>query len=105
MRCQGKEVASDIPLTSPAIERLALEATFRDLGIAQLVGQILVEAIKKDMIQEILRDEVPPSMGTAPKTGPVCDRCGRAVRPRLWMGAARRARCAQRKSPAWAGLG
>jgi hypothetical protein len=59
---QGKELASDIPIASRAIERrLALEATFQDLAITQLVGQILVAAIKKDMIGEILRNEVPPS--------------------------------------------
>ena len=60
---QGKTVATDIPLTSRAINQLALEATVRDLGIAELVGQILVAAIKKDMIREILRAEVPPSGG------------------------------------------
>jgi hypothetical protein len=53
-------VTADIPLTSRAIEELALEAMLRDLGIGELVGQVLAAAIKKDMIQEILRDEVPP---------------------------------------------
>jgi hypothetical protein len=61
MRHQDKEVTTDIPLTSRAIEVLALEAMLRDLGIGKLVGQVLAAAIKKDMIQEILRDEVPPS--------------------------------------------
>jgi hypothetical protein len=60
---RGKVRASDIPLASRAIERLALEATLRDLGTAQLIGQILVTAIKKDMIGAILQDEVPPSDG------------------------------------------
>jgi hypothetical protein len=64
MHRQGKELTTDIPLTSLAIEQqLALEAVSRDLGIAQLIGQILVAAIKKDMIGEILRDEAPPSDG------------------------------------------
>ena len=61
MSHQGKELATNIPLTSRAIEGLALEATFQDLGIIQLLGQMLVAAIKKDIIDEILRDEVPPS--------------------------------------------
>ena len=56
MRRQGKEKTSDIPLPSPAIEALALEATSRDLGIAELIGQVLVTAINKDMIHKILRD-------------------------------------------------
>ena len=55
MRHQGKEKTTDIPLPSPAIEALAFEATSRDLGIAELIGQVLVGAINKDMIQKILR--------------------------------------------------
>jgi hypothetical protein len=57
----GKEVASDIPLPSCAIAGLALEATFQNLGMTQLMGQMLVAAMKKDILAEILRDEVPPS--------------------------------------------
>jgi hypothetical protein len=44
---RGKEQTIDISLPSPAIEVLALEATSRDLGVAQLVGQLLVAAIQK----------------------------------------------------------
>jgi hypothetical protein len=61
MRCCGKEKATDIPLPSPAIEMLALEAILRDSDIAGLIGQVLVAAINKDMIHKILRDEVWPS--------------------------------------------
>ena len=64
MSRQGEVLASDLPLTSREIEgRLALEATFQDLRITQLMGQILVAAIKKDMIQGTIADEVPPSDG------------------------------------------
>jgi hypothetical protein len=55
MRHQGKEKTTDIPLPSPAVEVLALEATSRDLDIAGLIGQVLVAAINKDMIHKILR--------------------------------------------------
>jgi hypothetical protein len=55
MRQRGKEQATDIPLSSAAIEVLALEAVSRDLDIAGLVGQVLVAAINKDMIHKILR--------------------------------------------------
>jgi DNA-binding transcriptional regulator YiaG len=61
MRHKGKETASDLPLSSPAIEVLAVEAMSRDLTIAKLVGQILAAAINKDVIQKILPDYVPPS--------------------------------------------
>jgi hypothetical protein len=60
MRYQGEEKTTDIPLPSPAIEVLALEATWRDLDIAGLIGQVLVAAINKDMIHKILPVEVPP---------------------------------------------
>jgi len=56
MRYRGKEQTADIPLSPSAIETLALEATWRDLAIAELLGQLLVAAINKDMIQRILRD-------------------------------------------------
>jgi hypothetical protein len=55
MRRHGKEKTTDIELPSPAIQLLALEATSRGLGIAELIGQVLVAAINKDMIQKILR--------------------------------------------------
>jgi hypothetical protein len=55
MRHGGKEQTSGIELSSPAIEELALEAISRDLNIAELIGQVLVAAINKDMIQKILR--------------------------------------------------
>ena len=61
MRCHCIEQPSDIPLSLAAIEVLALEATSRDLGIAELMGQSLVAAINKDMLQKILCDKVPPS--------------------------------------------
>jgi hypothetical protein len=56
IRDRGREQTSDIPLPSPAIEVLALEAMSRDLGIAELIGQVLVTAINKDTIHNILRD-------------------------------------------------
>jgi hypothetical protein len=61
MRHRGKEVATDVPLTSRAIGELGLIATSRDLSIAEVVGQVLAEAIKKGMIEEILGDDVPSS--------------------------------------------
>ena len=55
MQHNGKEKTNDIPLPSPAIEALALEAISRDLDIVGLVGRVLVAAINKDMIHKILR--------------------------------------------------
>jgi hypothetical protein len=55
MRHRGKEQTTDLSLPSPAIEVLALETMLRDLTIAELIGQVLVAAINKDMIAKILR--------------------------------------------------
>jgi hypothetical protein len=55
MRYKDKEKTSDIPVPSAAIEVLALEAMSRDLNIAGLMGEVLVAAINKDMIREIMR--------------------------------------------------
>jgi len=52
---RGKEQTSDIPLPSPTLGVLALEAMSRDLEIAELIGQLLVAAINKNMIHKILR--------------------------------------------------
>ena len=54
MRHKGKEKVTDLPLPSPAIEVLAVEAISRDLNIADLIGQVLVAALNKDMIHKIL---------------------------------------------------
>jgi hypothetical protein len=55
MRHKGKEKTIELSLPSPAIEVLALEAMSRDLNIAGLIGEVLVAAINKDMIRELLR--------------------------------------------------
>jgi hypothetical protein len=55
MRHKDKEKTIDLSLPSPAIEVLALEAMSRDLNIAGLIGEVLVAAINKDMIRELLR--------------------------------------------------
>jgi|SRR5262249_30898760 len=55
MRHKGKDQVSDIPLSSATIEALALEAMLRDLGIAELIRQVLATTISKDMMHKILR--------------------------------------------------
>jgi hypothetical protein len=55
MRRNGEEQTSDIPLPLAVIGVLALEAMSRDLEIAELIAQIMVSAINKDLIHKILR--------------------------------------------------
>jgi hypothetical protein len=54
IRHRGREQTTDIPLSSAIIEVLALEAMSRDLAVAELIGQVLVAAINKDMIHKTL---------------------------------------------------
>ena len=61
LRHRGKEVTTEVPLTSQAIKALAVHAMWLDLGTAELLGQVLDAMVRKDMIQEILRDEAPSS--------------------------------------------
>jgi hypothetical protein len=55
MRRNGEEQTCDIPLPLAAIGVVALEAMSRDLEIAELIAQIMVSAINKDLIHKILR--------------------------------------------------
>jgi hypothetical protein len=61
LRHRGKEVTTEVPLSSHAIKTLVLNAMWLDLGTAELLGQVLDAVVRKDMIQEILRDEAPSS--------------------------------------------
>ena len=54
MRHEGEERTSGIPLPLAALGQLAIEATSRDIEIPELVGKLLVAAVKKQMIHKIL---------------------------------------------------
>ena len=51
----GKRQTSDLPLTT-AIGQLKLEAEMRKLSMGQLLAEVATMAIKKGMIEEILRE-------------------------------------------------
>jgi hypothetical protein len=61
IRCRDKEGVTDIPLVPQQVATLALNASLRDARLTKFVAQLLVSAIKKDMIQQILGDEKSPS--------------------------------------------
>ena len=58
MRRGSGETVADIPLTPGAIHNLALNAMRQNLGIAELIGQLLITAIEKDLVREVLGDDV-----------------------------------------------
>ena len=59
VRRKGVEGAVDLPLSQQAIERLGIEAAFRDMGLVELMAQVVGGAVKKDVVEQILNEEVP----------------------------------------------
>jgi hypothetical protein len=63
----GVRRATALPLTARDIAQLALEAAVRNVGMTQLLTEVVTTAIKKRMIEEILRE---PSPDPAPQAVP-----------------------------------
>ena len=63
----GTRRTTELPLTSSAIGRLKLEAEMRNLSMGQLLAEVTTMAIKKGIIEEILRE---PSPDPAPQAVP-----------------------------------
>jgi hypothetical protein len=59
--------ATALPLTARDIAQLALAAAARNVGMTQLLTEVVTMAIKKGMIEEILRE---PSSDPAPQAVP-----------------------------------
>ena len=59
----GVRRATALPLTAGDIAQLALAAAVRNVGMTQLLTEVLTTAIKKGMIEEILRE---PAQERAP---------------------------------------
>jgi hypothetical protein len=53
----GMERTTELPLTLDMIGQLAFEAQFRDMSIGELLGELIIAMMKKDLFQR----EVPPS--------------------------------------------
>jgi hypothetical protein len=63
----GLQQVTDVSLAGPDVARLALEAELQNLGTTQFLTQAVTTAIKKDLIDEILRGS---SQEPAPQTHP-----------------------------------
>jgi hypothetical protein len=53
----GMRRVTALPLTARDIAQLALAAAVRNVGMTQLLTEIVITAIQKDMIEEILRPD------------------------------------------------
>jgi hypothetical protein len=57
MQHKGQQKTNELPFTKEMIGRLALEAEFRGVGIGEIMTQLIVAAITKDMFRAML-DEI-----------------------------------------------
>ena len=60
MRYKGEERTTELPLTHDMIGQLALEAELRgNTRIGELIGELMVAILKKDLFQTVLQREEP----------------------------------------------
>ena len=57
MQYKGEQRSTDLPLTQDMIRQLAFEAEIRDMRIGELVGELIVAILKKDLLQAVLAAE------------------------------------------------
>jgi hypothetical protein len=57
MRYKGEERAIELPLTDDMIRQLAFEAELRDMRIGELIGELMVAMLRKDLFQAVLPRE------------------------------------------------
>jgi hypothetical protein len=61
LKAQNREVAFDLRLHAGLIEELALEASVRGQSVADMIGTILRQVVRKDLVGELLRNGNPRS--------------------------------------------
>jgi hypothetical protein len=54
MKYRGYERTSELPLTHDMIRQLAFEAQFRNLSIGEVVGELLIAMVKRDLFHHVL---------------------------------------------------
>ena len=59
MQYKGEERTTELPLTQDMIRQLAFEAELRNMRIGELIGELMVAMLKKDLFQAVLQHEKP----------------------------------------------
>ena len=57
MRYKGEERTTELPLTHDMIGQLAFEAELRNMKIGELIGELMVAMLKKDLFQAVLEQK------------------------------------------------
>jgi hypothetical protein len=65
MQYKGEERTTDLPLTQDMIRQLAFEAELRNMRIGELIGELMVVMLKKDLFQTVLQREELNAAGRA----------------------------------------
>ena len=55
IQTQNRQAEFDFPLDHDLIGELALEASFRGQTIGHLIGEILMQVVEEDLVDDILR--------------------------------------------------
>ena len=59
MQYRGEERTTQLPLSQDMVRQLAFEAEFRNMRIAEFVGELIVAMLKKDLFQAVLEHKKP----------------------------------------------
>ena len=59
MQYKGEERTTELPFTEDMIRQLAFEAELRNMRIGELIGELMVAMLKKDLFQRVLQREEP----------------------------------------------
>jgi hypothetical protein len=59
MQYKGEERTTELPLTQDMIRQLAFEAELRNMRIGELIGELMVAMLKKDLFQAVLEQKNP----------------------------------------------
>jgi hypothetical protein len=54
MQYRGQERTTELPLTQDMIGHLAFEAAFRNVSIGELIDELIVAVVKRDLLQTVL---------------------------------------------------
>jgi hypothetical protein len=65
LKAQNRQGAFDLPLHEGLIAQLALEASVRGQSVAALIGTILSQVVRKDLVGQLLRDGDPAGSGAS----------------------------------------
>jgi hypothetical protein len=59
MQYRGEERTTELPLAHDMIGQLAFEAAFRNVTIGELIGELIVAVVNKDLMQTVLEHKKP----------------------------------------------